>query len=132
MIARRFHDFIYARGGIGIQIFKRMHAFYGKHMNKPRKNLSRSSRIIHRAVMILQGNSKFLADIVKLMFIQFCKDGSGNLHGIDKGEFPINAQSSAVFHNEAHVKIGIVCNECVIADELQKLRKNHVDFGFAD
>lgn len=91
--------------------------------------MGRALRIIHGSVMILQGNPQGLGHRIQRMLRLVLQKYSGNAHGIHIGKLLRIAQSSAILHNETHIKAGIVSHHDTAFTELQKLRQDHVDLG---
>ena len=104
-----------------------MNVLLFQHFNKFHENMGRALRIIHGSVMILQGNSQGLGHRIQRMLRLVLQKYSGNAHGIHIGKLLRIAQSSAILHNETHIKAGIVSHHDTAFTELQKLRQDHVD-----
>ena len=91
--------------------------------------MSRSLRIVHRPVMVLQGHSHCLGHCVQGVLGLARQQNPGNPHRIHIGEPIRKALSPAIFHDKTHVKAGIVGHQHTAFAEFQETGQHLLDHG---
>ena len=109
----------------GVQACKILNSLFLQHRQKSDKDLRSGSCIIYCSMMTQQRNVQCFRHSVQGMLCLIGQKNPGNSHRVHISELVRVLQSSAVLHNKAHIKFGIMGNQYGIFTEFQKLRQDH-------
>ena len=124
MIGRHSFHRVRAAGAQGIDVCQPMDAFFLQHGNKFDKYLRRGLCIIHRTVMVFQGNTQGFGHRIQCMFCLVRKQQPGNPHRIHAGKCTVKPQPPRIFRNKTHIKGRIMGHQHTFRTESQKIRQN--------
>ena len=98
-----------------------------EHLNKFHEDLCGTGRIVHRPVMMIQGNVQCFCHGIQLEFIEGRQQDPRHGNGVSHREIRDDFHAPAVFLNESCIKRSIVGDQHTAFTELQEFRQNIFD-----
>ncbi|GFI45684.1 hypothetical protein IMSAGC019_00997 [Lachnospiraceae bacterium] len=113
------------RAGIphGVYLGKGICPCFLQHGDKFHEDLCRGFRILHRPVMIFQGDPQGLRHSVQGMLGLVGEQDPGDPHCVHIGKLPGHILPPGILLDKAHIKTGIVGNQHSPAAKSQKFRQ---------
>ena len=124
MVGGRFLHQLHTVRTHGVDLFQSRHTLFCEHRDKLFKNPGSTLRIIHRTMMIVQGNPQGLGNGIQGVLGLVGQKHSGNPHGIHAGKLCGKSLPCRIFPDKAHIKTRIVSNQHTILREFQEPRKH--------
>ena len=122
-----------ALNDVRVGIAQRVHLFQGilsvlmKHPAEADKNLRRRLRVVHRPVMVFEGNTQSLCHCVQGMLRLVGKQNSCDSHRIHIGIIKGKRLPGRILPNKAGIKARVMRHQHTALAEGQKLRQHLLD-----
>ena len=104
----------------GRHFLQRMDAALPQHLHEAHEDVRGAGGVIHRAVMMVQGNPQLLRHRVQLVAVQPRQEDVGQAHRVQNARMVFHAQPLRVLPDEARVKGSVVRHYRAALTEFQE------------
>ena len=108
VVSGKLFDSVRIQLSHGIHRIQICHISVFQHFQEFEEDLCRTARIIHRPVMVFQGDVKSLGHRIQLVTVQLGQEYPGKPHRIRHSKVADKALALCIFADKAHIKVRIV------------------------